>query len=594
MKINILSKHVADLIAAGEVVERPASAVKELIENSIDSGADSIVIEIQGGGSLMMRITDNGCGIENTEIEKAFLSHATSKIKTQNDLENIGTLGFRGEALASIAAVSKTEIMTRTKDNELGCVARYEGSLCTMKEEAGCPLGTTIVVRDLFYNVPARQKFLKKDVSEGNAVSGVVDRAALSHPEISFKFIREGKEVLITTGDNNLSNCIFSVFGKDFKDGLIEGRYDYDEIKISGYISKPLSARANRAMQYFFLNGRLVKNQMLSAALDSAYKNSIMTGRFPACVLNITIPFDEVDVNVHPSKTEVRFSNDKKMFDAVYYFAKTVLSTEDKKTEYEFKSPVKVYPNRTHEEKPEQTAIKNYSSILESIKNITEDITKDSTKDIPKDIPKEVQKEAPEIKPVSENPIDDDIVLIGQAFDTYVFVQQGEKIFVIDKHAAHERMIFNELKKCRDSSFSQILLAPITVTLSKEEYSVLIENTSLLKDAGYNIEDFGPGTVSVREIPAVLSDEDIRLLITEIAGYLLTNHDLMPEKLDWIYHSTACRAAIKGGNYTSDYELLRFAKELINDEDIRYCPHGRPVLIEIKRNELEKQFGRIV
>ncbi len=639
-KINVLPKHIADLIAAGEVVERPASVVKELMENSIDAGATSLTVEIKRGGITYIRITDNGCGIERADIQNAFKSHATSKILDENDLNGIGTLGFRGEALASIAAVSKVDVLTRTPDEEIGTAYKIEGSVETMMEDAGCPVGTTIVVRDLFYNTPARMKFLKKDVTEGNAVAGVVDRIALSHPEVSVRFIRDDRQQLVTPGNGNLSACTYSVFGKDFTGGLVETSYELDGIRVSGFISRPVASRSNRSMQFFFLNGRLVKSVTAQAALEQAYKNSIMVGKFPACVLNIYAPLECVDVNVHPAKTEVRFENEKRIFDAVYYAAKSALEEKDKpskldltkmnlKNQTSFKAdegeqisfkknpefwsnelpkewkkaaPPKPQPTKPAEAQPPKPFIPADREPVTTPVQKSTAIPAETSSVLPvtqSSQPIQQPKEEPKPQPVAPAPQTyeletPDFKLIGEAFNTYILVECEGKILLIDKHAAHERMLYEQLKAENADMRSQVLLEPITVTLSKEEYSIILSNKDLLEDSGYVIDDFGSGCIVIRECPVMLIDEDLKSVIEEIAGHLLSSNAPIPEKLDWIFHNTACRAAIKGGDNTTAYELEKFVEKLLTSPEIRYCPHGRPVLIEMSRNDLEKQFGRIV
>ena len=640
--INILPKHIAELIAAGEVVERPSSIVKEIMENAIDAGADKITLEIKRGGITYIRITDNGCGIDRDNIRKAFISHATSKISTADDLNAICTLGFRGEALASIAAVSRVEVMTRGEGEEVGTRYCIEGGEETLLDDAGCPKGTTLIVRDLFYNTPARMKFLKKDVSEGNAVAAVVDRIALSHPEVSVRFIRDSKDVLFTSGDGKLENAIYKTLGKDFASTLIPCDYELEGVRVSGFISKPFNARPNRMMQYFFLNDRFIKTRTGMVALEEAYKNSIMVGKFPACVLNIHIAPGAVDVNVHPSKTEVRFANEKLIFNAVYYCAKSALQQGDTRVQANFKQKVgrqfmpkpnegrqiKIYEQQLEQVKKEslpkedfwgKTTSEEFVKLSEPKK--TEKITfndssefslkKDEEPDlIPVFKPVEeakppvietVEEAVPEAKaeqPASEveevKTEPEPYRVIGEAFKTYIFVEQGKKLLIIDKHAAHERMLFEKLRANNGEIETQMLLAPVTVTLSKEEYSAVLDNLELLDKAGYRVEDFGGGMVIVSECPTAVADADLAEVVMELAGYLVNNRrELIPEKLDWIYHSTACRAAIKAGDKTSEYELEKFVEKLLNDPDIRYCPHGRPVLIEMSKYEIEKNFGRV-
>ncbi len=601
-RINILPKHMADLIAAGEVVERPASVVKELMENSIDAGATSLTVEIKHGGITYIRITDNGHGILRDDIRNAFKSHATSKIKSEEDLLAIGTLGFRGEALASIAAVSKVDVLTRCDGEDIGTVYKIEGSEEVLLDDAGCPLGTTIVVKDIFYNTPARMKFLKKDVTEGNSVAGVVDRIALSHPEVSIRFIRDDKQQLVTSGNGKLGDTIYSVFGKDFAATLIPANYEMDGISVSGYVSLPTASRANRSMQFFFLNGRLVKSMTALAALEQAYKNSIMVGKFPSCVLNINAPLGSVDVNVHPAKTEVRFANEKPIFDAIYYAARGAIEEGDKPNKLDL---AKINLQREKQNPFASEARKAYTQTSLPQKNPNFFATslpteeKKEEKPVKREAPPVPYERKPQAQPVAKSapepqPVSLNYRVIGEAFATYIIVEMDGKILLIDKHAAHERMLYEQLKANAEDVKSQVLLAPMTITLSKEEYSAILSNLEVLNQAGFDIDDFGTGTILVRSVPVMLIDDDVKALIEEMAGYLLSSQSPIPEKLDWIYHNTACRAAIKGGDKTTEYELDKFVLKLLQNPDIRYCPHGRPVLIEMSQADLEKQFGRIV
>ncbi len=654
-KINVLPKHLAELIAAGEVVERPASVVKELLENSIDAGADTITVEIKNGGISYIRITDNGCGIGRDDIRNAFVSHATSKISTADDLNGIFTLGFRGEALASVSAVARVEVMTKTDYDEIGTRYVIESGDEILLDDAGCPKGTTLIVRDLFYKTPARMKFLKKDVTEANAVASVVDRIALSHPEISFRFIREGKQTLITSGNGDLLTCIREIFGKDFSSGLIPAENENQGLKVSGFVSKPVASRPNRNMQFFFINNRLIKTGTGSAALSEAYKNSIMVGKFPSCVLNIEIDPSLVDVNVHPAKTEVRFSDERMIFNAIYYACKNALSAGDtpkqvkeiaknyykapekppeqlkintkpapsadfwqhipKKTETVSVTPVQIKKEEPKPEiridfvQPEPAKIspvvkaeeKNAVSVF---KAPTEKICREEKfEDLLLDTPAKADvKEAETISGKSEEQeiqsvpefSEEDFILIGEAFKTYIMCEYKGKLIIIDKHAAHERIIYEKLKKDNGERTPQLLLLPVTVTLSKEEYSAVLDNLELINNAGFEAEDFGNGCIIVRECPMELSADDVADVMCEIAGrFVDKKQDVMFEKLDWIFHSVACRSAIKAGNFTSRLEMERFAKQLLSMPDIRYCPHGRPVLIEMTQRELEKNFGRI-
>lgn len=653
--INILPKEVYSLIAAGEVVERPMSVVKEMLENSIDAGARHIIVEIKNGGTTYIRITDDGCGIAREDVEKVFISHATSKISTGEDLNAIGTLGFRGEAMASIAAVAKVELLTKTENESSGTRYEINGGEKISLSDAGCPNGTTVVVRDIFFNVPVRMKFLKKDVTEGNAVQGVVDRIALSHPEISFRFIRDGKQVLITSGNSDLKGTVYSVFGAELSDTLIETDYSYNSMRLTGYVSRPHQSRKSRSMQFFFINGRLVKSATAMAALEQAYKNLIMVGRYPACVLNIEIDPKLVDVNVHPSKTEVRFVNEKPVFDLVYYGVKTAVETKNSVKEGSFYSDANGRNYRNLETqtskidfgvKPEQPSQLKFSNAtannpwrVAAPSGYTEHKRKDSYGD-PKDYkiksgrifsenetveeneysttvtidfsdkkdtavkpentvsaqPSAQEASAPAAAVVDEKDDVPAFKVVGEAFNTYIIVEIKNDLYYIDKHAAHERMNFERLKKeaAQTGIASQALLVPTAVSMTPEEYEAVISNLSLLSKCGFAAEDFGSNTVIVREIPALLEGCDVKDLILEIAQKLLEHKtDIEPEKMDWIFHSSSCRAAVKGGDKTTPQERELFVEKLLSMPEIRYCPHGRPVMVKISRYELEKQFGRV-
>ena len=612
-KINKLPKHMADLIAAGEVVERPASVVKELMENAVDAGATSITVEIQHGGISYIRVTDDGCGIEREDVKTAFVSHATSKIKTAEDLNTILTLGFRGEALPSIAAVSKVNMITKTATEEMGTSLTIEGGIITDFSDAGCAVGTTMIVRELFYNTPARMKFLKKDVSEGNFVAAAVEKLALSHPEISIRFIRDGKQVFTTNGDGNLQNVCFSAFGKDFSNGLLNVDSAVGNVSVKGLVTPPFNCRGSRGMQYFFVNGRSVKNTTIMAAFENAYKNSVMVGKFPGGVLFITLPPELVDVNVHPSKIEVRFSDERGIFDAVYHSVKTALneSTAIKQAILPEKKPTfNDFIAKPKQEFKQTTVQENIAFTEKVLKPLSQsnpfvsDVSTEYSADIDDDpfniefpIAKPVQKVSVEPEKtieIKEEKQENSIRLIGEAYKTYIFIELNGTLCVIDKHAAHERILFNKLKSESQNSGSQILLAPVTVTLGKEEYSAVTENIETISKAGFDIEDFGDGTVIVRSCPMDLEDCEIVPLIGEIAEYIIKNRrDITNEHLDWIYHNVACRSAIKAGDESSDLELLALAKQVVEDNEVRFCPHGRPVMIELSKYELEKQFGRV-
>lgn len=621
-EINILPKEVYQLIAAGEVVERPSSVIKEMIENSIDAGAKSITVEIKNGGTTYMRITDDGCGIAKSEVKKVFIPHATSKIKYSEDLDKIATLGFRGEAMASIAAVAKVQLLTRTPDEEVGTRYEIAGSQEIEFCEAGCPVGTTICVADIFFNTPARMKFLKKDVTEANAVASVVEKIAVSHPEISFRFIRDGKQTLITSGNGELKDAIYSVFGREFAQSLIPVDYTNNNMRVSGFVTKPSMSRKSRGMQFFFINSRLVKTQTAMAALEQAYRNSIMVGKYPGCVLNIECDSSFVDVNVHPAKIEVRFANEKPVFDLVYYATKSAIEAGDTPVEMRFNKNVQkpaqdfwakpeppVQTTFTHTEKEDfddawsvsaSVGGKDYFSKKEiANESPTQKFSLNISEIMKAKNDEESVQEARIDEPTEQN-IDNasqtsipDFKLIGEVFKTYILIEMESSLYIIDKHAAHERMNFEKLKSSLEIN-SQVLLSPVTVRLSTDEYNTVLQNIDLYTKCGFFIEDFGNSTVIVRECPSILDGEDVAGLIEETAEKLLDGKtDITPDKLDWILHSASCRAAVKAGDYTSRYEMEIFVKKLLANPDIRYCPHGRPVMIKLSRYDIEKQFGRV-
>lgn len=632
-QINILPKEVYQLIAAGEVVERPSSVVKEMIENSVDAGAKNITVEIKNGGSTYIRITDDGCGIARSEVKKVFISHATSKIKVSDDLDKIGTLGFRGEAMASISAVAKVQLLTRTADEEIGTRYEIAGGQELDFSDAGCPVGTTIVVADIFFNTPARMKFLKKDVTEANAVAGVVERIAVSHPEISFRFIRDGKQTLITSGNGDLKSTIYSVFGREFANSLIPVDYEINNMRVSGFVTKPSMSRKSRGMQFFFINSRLVKSQTAMAALEQAYRNSIMVGKFPGCVLNIECNSSFVDVNVHPAKIEVRFANEKPVFELVYYGVKNAIEMLDTPKEAHFFAPRptqttvngKIDFFKPKEETPTQMQFKQESNpddfwrvaapdVLrekspktEEEQNYVEESTTTAKLDLNKFTKPFISNEQqagkePETQEQSE-PLPKqektqsvevpDFRLVGEIFKTYIIIEMDGDCYMIDKHAAHERMNFEALKASTQIA-SQVLLSPVAVRLSREEYNAVLSNLDLYSKCGFAVEDFGNSTVLVRECPSILDGEDVSGLVEETAAKLLDGKtDITPEQMDWIFHSTSCRAAVKAGDKTSPYEMELFVKKLLANPNIRYCPHGRPVMIKLSKYDIEKQFGRI-
>lgn len=643
-KINILPKHLAELIAAGEVVERPASVVKELMENSIDAGATKITVEIKNGGVRYIRITDNGCGISREDIQAAFISHATSKIKVEEDLDSIFTLGFRGEALASIAAVSHVEMLTKTADENVGTRYVISGGVQEGVDDTGCPDGTTIMIRDLFYNTPARMKFLKKDITEGNYVSETVSKIALSHPEVSITLIKDNRRTLFTPGDSRLLTVITEVYGKEFASTLIAVNAHSDNIEINGYISKPIHSRANRSMQHCFVNGRYVKIPVASSALDNAYKNQIMTGKYPACILFLKVDPRSVDVNVHPAKTQVRFSTEKPVYDAIYFMAVAALQKQDTpvqvvtsvkrndaiftpKTEIkqvempeekislsfelsqqkkETPPPIhQMYTNVKKEYKPSQRILNEPKKPFFMTEVDDEDdivLNNPSKKKEETIVEEKTVIDVAEKETVTETCVPTefeksqktvDLRVIGEVFSTYILVEQNGKLLFIDKHAAHERIIFNQLKKQDRKIYSQLLLSPVTVTLSAKDYASVVNNLAVFEKSGYCVEDFGEGTVRVRECPTELSDEDVSSIIMEMADKLSGNtNEPEPTKLDWLYHSTACRAAIKAGDNISIIEMENLAKQVLTDDEVRYCPHGRPVMFIMSEYEIKKLFGR--
>ena len=626
-RIRLLDKSVSEMIAAGEVVERPASAVKELMENAIDAGATAVTLEIKNGGVSFIRVTDNGCGILRQDLPAAFMRHATSKVRTAEDLEAIGTLGFRGEALASIAAVSKVELMTRTADELSGSRIALEGGEIVSQGDAGCPTGTTVIVRELFFNTPARMKFLKKDVSEGNAVTAVAERIALSHPEVSVKYLRDGREELHSPGDSRLLSALHAVLGRDFVRELVPADYSLGGVAVGGFVTKPAGARHNRNFQFFFLNGRLIKSKTAMAALEEAYRGSVMVGKFPGCALHLKMNPALVDVNVHPAKIEVRFASEKQVFDAVYYAVKNALAAISAPPD--FRLPQKPAASAVQTEAAASSpAVQTRLDIAPVIQAQGPDrpdvlastahfayapapamgsarpaIPRPSSPAVPSGMAEHPTvsapagiKNAPDGQPSGEKAsggtAEPGFRVAGQCFDTYILVESGDELLLIDKHAAHERILYEELK-ADAPSLSQQLLTPETVTLTREEYGPVMENLELFRRAGFFIEDFGAPAVLVRAAPAYLRPGDVGDVVAEVADKLLENRrDLIPERLDALYHSVACRGAIKGGDRTGPGEAERLVRRVLGYSDIRTCPHGRPVVMAISRGAIEKQFGR--
>ena len=633
--IQQLDSHVADLIAAGEVVERPASVVKELMENAIDAGADKLTVEIQHGGMALIRVTDNGCGIAPEEAATAFLRHATSKLRTEYDLEAIGTLGFRGEALAAISAVSRVELLTRTQAHELGCALSLEGGVVVSQEEAGCPLGTTMVVQDLFYNTPARLKFMKKDSAEGAACFAMVQRVALSHPEVGVKFLRDGKQELLTPGDGQLKSALYAVLGRDMALGFTPVKGSGEDMSVTGFVSLPTCCRGSRGYQHFFVNGRYVKSRTMMAALEEAYANQKMVGKFPGCVLHLTTRLNAVDVNVHPTKQEVKFGSDKKVFDAVYYAVKSTLEADRTRPSAVAESPAPrliprqavdtVTPNQTTLPLRDTAATRTAAPYVPPA--VSRPAARPAAVSAPTPAPSRPAKPAyvppvrteepapdPAPKPVEEKPVrpepepapvspppqpepqpqpeEEPWRLAGEVLNTYIIVEQGDKVLLIDKHAAHERMNFDRLKAAGYQPMVQSLLTPVVFTPPAEEGAALLSHLPLLARFGFEAEDFGGGAVIVRSAPSDVAAGEIPDLLLELAGKLLTCGTADPEAArDALLHTMACKAAIKGGQKNDRAELEKVARAVMAGE-VKYCPHGRPVAIEITRGQLEKRFGR--
>lgn len=632
-KIIQLDRHVADLIAAGEVVERPASAVKELVENSIDAGAKNITIELQNGGMTFLRITDDGCGMAPDDARTAFLRHATSKIRKKEDLACIGTLGFRGEALAAISSVSKIDLLTRAQDAENGVRLHLEAGQVLSEEPAGCPCGTTILVRELFYNTPARMKFMKSDTAEASAAVSVVQQQALAHPEISFRFLKDGQEQLHTDGQGDRMAAIYAIYGRELANNMLPVDGRWEKLHVRGFVTKPTATRGNRAWQSFFVNNRYIKSRLLSAAVEEAYRNQIMVGRFPACVLEIDMPVQAVDVNVHPAKTEVKFLSEKEVFDAVHYAVLSTLSKAPGRPEW--KAPARqdapVPPEKPTAIQPPKPTFYQTMQAAEYRRQVTQakpaapaqpvlaspvqiprpepaparqqsfELPKAAPKPQPapeptiKPEPQPVPEKVPQVPRQQELPVPEQpFRIIGEALHTYIIVEQGEAVLFIDKHAAHERIRFEALKKENHPVMAQLLLAPLPAELTREEAAVVLENAALLTQYGFEVDDFGGGDLLIRQIPSDVDAEDAKALLQELAGKLLSGRTLNPESLrDNLLHSIACKSAIKAGWQTSDAELRRLVQEVLSRDDIKYCPHGRPVCVTLTKRQLEKQFGRV-
>lgn len=621
-RISLLASHVANLIAAGEVVERPASIVKELVENSIDAGANSITVEVKGSGISFVRVTDNGAGIAPEDMETAFMRHATSKISQRQDLEKIETLGFRGEALAAVGAVAKVDMFSKQKGSVVGHHLLFEGGKPISSDVTGCPEGTTVVVRDIFYNTPARAKFLKKDATELAHIASSVEWLALSSPTVAFTFIKDGQIVLNTPGNGDIKNTVYSVLGKDSFKRMTPVSYKLDGIKVSGYTSKPLFVRANRSMQYFFLNGRFVRARIFTVALEDAYKDKLMTGRYPCAVLYITMDPRQSDINVHPAKLEVKLQNERRVHNAIYFGVKSAIekgdsppkikieSSASKQEQQDTKPDSTIFTgnlNKSYnindsksETKLSQQVLDMYNTPLSiPAVNVSGDYVKQDKKETVQQVEKpEVQNRLPAIQEVREEK-EKTIQnipprLIGELFSTYIVVQQGDEVFLIDKHAAHERLIYERLIAGYYKNYQQVLLSPVVVNLSPVDKDTVLRNNDIFKEAGFNISEFGGDSIIVREVPSDLEQEDIAALIGELASQLEEgHHKIISQKRERTFKTIACKAAIKANQFTGNEELEHLVKTLFSITDIRYCPHGRPVAIILTKNELEKQFGRL-
>ncbi len=632
-KIVQLSPHIANLIAAGEVVERPASVVKELLENAVDAGASKVTVEIKDGGMTFLRVTDNGCGMSREDARTAFLRHATSKLRTAEDLAAIGTMGFRGEALAAIASVSRIDLMTKTADTLSGTSLRLEAGAITEESEVGCPDGTTVIVRDLFFNTPARMKFMRSDSIEGSRVSAAVQLQALAHPTVAVTLLRDGKQLLSTPGNGDLRAAMYGIYGREAAQMAIVDS-TWDDYRLSGYVSKPTDARQSRSMQTFFVNGRPVKSKIMVAALEEAYRNRIMVGRFPACVLHLHLPANAVDVNVHPAKTEVKFLREKEVFNCIHYGVLGALnSTPDRpQLQLEKKAAASVaqpkdapaaqkqpgffrtmdaaqYKNfvAAMDAAPQpkrEAAVATYEAVQSAALPLRQNVVLPQIVPTPKpavDIP------APKAQPAVAPPRPDEPIeqitlpmpeapawrMVGELYRSYILVEQGEEAFLIDKHAAHERILFEKLKANPEKISAQALLSPISVRLAPAAAAELLANRPLLTQLGFEIDEFGDNTVLLRQIPMDLSPDDAADAVESLAADLLNGRSEQPDTVrDELLHTVACKAAIKAGWVNDEKELLAVVKAVMENEDLKYCPHGRPICITLSKKQLEKQFKR--
>ncbi len=637
-KIMQLSPHIANLIAAGEVVERPASVVKELLENAVDAGASKVTIEIRDGGMTFLRVTDDGCGMAPEDARTAFLRHATSKLRTAEDLAAIGTMGFRGEALAAIASVSRIDLLTKTPGSLTGTSLHLEAGVVTEESEAGCPDGTTIIIRDLFFNTPARMKFMKSDSVEGSRVAAAVQLQALAHPEVSITFIRDGKQTLQTPGTGGLEAAVYCVYGRECAK-MIKVESRWEGYSLRGYVSKPTDARPSRNLQTFFVNDRPVKSRLLIAALEEAYRNQIMVGKFPACVLHLSVPANAVDVNVHPAKTEVKFLSEKAVFDCVHYGVLAALNKTPDRPQVQFSKPAQhtpqpATPAASLKGEPKKqdffrtmtpAEFKTFTAAVQDAPQPKPEAATATVAKLPelkeyKLIPQPAPTVAPpepitvftppttskieeiatrndnEVEAVQEAlPMPEEITwrMVGELYNSYIIIEEGDNAYLIDKHAAHERILFEKLKANQESISSQSLLTPIPVRLSPEAAAELLSNREVLTELGFEIDEFGDNTILLRQIPMDLSPEDAAQAAEELAADLLRGrHDTKDTVRDEVLHTVACKAAIKAGWHTDEAELLALAKQVMSRDDLKHCPHGRPICITLSKKQLEKQFKR--
>ena len=640
-----LSPHIANLIAAGEVVERPASVVKELLENAVDAGATQVTVEIRDGGMTFLRVTDNGCGMEPQDARTAFLRHATSKLRSAEDLAAIGTMGFRGEALAAIASVSRIDLLTKPADSLTGTSLRLEAGNITEESEAGCPDGTTIIVRDLFFNTPARMKFMKSDTVEGSRVTAAVQLQALAHPEVSIKFLRDGKQVVSTPGNGSLQAAVYCIYGRDFAN-MTEVKSKWDDYTVTGFVCKPTDARPSRNLQTFFVNDRPVKSRLLVSALEEAYRNQLMVGKFPTCVLHLQLPPTAVDVNVHPAKTEVKFLNEKAVFDCVHYGVLAALNKTPDRPDIRFARQPRqeAAPAQAAKAAPKQdfyrtmtpAEFKSFSAALadapkpkpEAAAALVQKAAQeqailrspqmvpgvDAAKPVmpppmperPKAVPiprmpepmaepepPAVQEPIPAVQEELTMPVQPEWRMVGELYHTYILVEQGEDAFLIDKHAAHERILFEKLKANQEAISAQALLSPIAVRLNPTAAAELLANTDMMEELGFEIDEFGENTVLLRQIPMDLSPDDAAQAVESLAADLLAGRREHKDTVrDELLHTVACKAAIKAGWITDEKELLAIAKEVMAREDLKYCPHGRPICVSLSKKQIEKQFKR--